>query len=81
MEVLIDTNIFMAPFNFGVDVFEQLKGMGYTEFATLDLVVGELERICGKKGSRSKAARMGLDILKENGVRIIRAAGRTQTGR
>jgi rRNA-processing protein FCF1 len=75
MEILIDTNVFMASFSMKIDVFEELRKIGYNDFITLDLVVEELKDL--KEGSlrESKAARLALELIEKSRVRIIETRG------
>lgn len=43
MKIIIDTNGFMIPVQFGVDIFEELKRLGFNEFYVPEAVVFEIE--------------------------------------
>ncbi|RKY43454.1 MAG: DNA-binding protein [Candidatus Omnitrophota bacterium] len=74
MKFLLDTNFLMIPGKFKVDVFEELKKFGKPEFFTLSSVVKELENLSSGKGKNSKYARIGLQLLEKNKVKILSAA-------
>jgi hypothetical protein len=60
MKVLIDTNSFLVPHQFGVDIFEELARLGYNECFVPRAVVDELGRLVVKsKGEDKIAARVG----------------------
>ncbi len=77
MKFLLDTNFLMIPGKFKVDVFEELKKFGKPEFFTLSSVVKELENLSSGKGKNSKYARIGLQLLEKNNVKIIASDGET----
>lgn len=67
----------MIPGKFKVDVFEELKKFGKPKFFTLSSVVKELENLSSGKGKNSKYARIGLQLLEKNNVKIIASDGET----
>ncbi|MBI4181364.1 MAG: DNA-binding protein [Candidatus Aenigmarchaeota archaeon] len=69
MKVLLDTNFLLLPAQAKVDIFGQLRGLGYGEWATLDAVVRELRAL----GSRQ--ARLALHLVEQKGVDILRTRG------
>ncbi|MBL7206238.1 MAG: hypothetical protein ISS36_01425 [Candidatus Aenigmarchaeota archaeon] len=76
MKILLDTNSFLIPGKFKVDIFEQLREeFGKLELYTLDLVVTELKKITKTSGKDSGYAKLGLELLKRNDVVIIRSGG------
>lgn len=61
--VLIDTNGFMIPVQFGIDIFSELRRLGFSQFITVPAVVFELKRLTGKaKGNDKVAARVALQL-------------------
>ena len=59
MKIIIDTNGFMIPFQFGVDIFDELKRLGFNEFFVPEVVVNEIERLTKRgKGSDRTAAKV-----------------------
>ncbi|MFC2143485.1 PIN domain-containing protein [Candidatus Aenigmatarchaeota archaeon] len=69
MQVLIDTNFMMIPVQFNVDIYEELKRLGFDEIITLDTCVKELEHLA----KNDKAAKTSFAILKEKNVNILSA--------
>ncbi|WP_288268635.1 PIN domain-containing protein, partial [uncultured Methanobrevibacter sp.] len=72
-EVVIDTNFFMAPFQFNIDIIEELKKVlpSYT-LTTPKFVVSELE---GLKNNKNKTIRteasLALKIAQSDDVEIM----------
>ena len=63
MKVLLDTNAFLLPVQFGIDLVRELEGIfGACELLTLEEVLRELRGIGSGKGRDAAAARMGLDL-------------------
>ncbi len=63
MKVLIDTNAFLFPVQFGIDLVRELEGMfGSCELLTLEGVIRELRGIGTGKGRDAAAARVGLGL-------------------
>ena len=59
MKIIIDTNGFMIPVQFGVDIFEELKRLGFNEFFVPEVVITEMERLIKRgKGSDRTAAKV-----------------------
>ena len=75
MKFLLDTNFLLIPGKFRVDVFRELQGFGKPELFTLDLVVAELNKLASSRGRDSRHARLGLELIKKEGVRILEARG------
>ncbi|MCQ1535257.1 DNA-binding protein [Methanosarcina sp. KYL-1] len=64
MKVIIDTNGFMIPVQFGVDIFEELKRLGFDEFLVPEAVVFEIEKLIKReKGSDKMAAKVARSML------------------
>ncbi len=63
MKVLLDTNAFLLPVQFGIDLVRELEGIfGACELLTLEEVVRELRRISTGRGRDAAAARVGLGL-------------------
>lgn len=61
--VLIDTNGFMIPVQFGVDIFSELRRLGFSDFLTIQAVVFELEKLSKTiSGNDRIAARVALQL-------------------
>lgn len=64
MKVIIDTNGFMIPVQFGVDIFEELKRLGFNEFFVPEPVVFEIEKLIKReKGSNRTAAKVARSMM------------------
>ena len=73
MKVLVDTNFFLLPNQFGVDIFDELK---LYDMFTLSACMEELKKISTKKGKDGTAAKIGLKLIGMNDVDIVRVKGR-----
>ncbi|HVN65373.1 MAG TPA: nucleotide-binding protein [Methanomicrobiales archaeon] len=63
MKVLLDTNAFLLPVQFGIDLVRELEGIfGACEFLTLEEVLRELRGIGSGRGRDAAAARVGLGL-------------------
>ncbi len=66
--VLVDTNFLLVPFQFRIDVYEEIKKFGLP--VTLDSCVRELERLTKGKTKDAMHAKAALVLLEEKGLRI-----------
>lgn len=63
MKVIIDTNAFMIPVQFGVDIFSELERLGYKDHIVPSSVVRELKGLkMLSKGKDKLAANAGLTL-------------------
>ena len=63
MKVLLDTNAFLLPVQFGIDPVRELEGIfGACELLTLEEVLRELRGIGAGRGKDAAAARVGLGL-------------------
>ena len=64
MRVVVDTNAFLLPGQFGIDLFAELdRLLGACEVTTIREVAAELEGIAHGRGRDAAAARLGLTLL------------------
>ena len=64
--VLLDTNALMMPYQFRIDLFEELRDLlGSYEPVVLAEVVHELTSLSGGHGKDAAAARLGLDLSRK----------------
>ena len=64
MKVLIDTNSFLLPHQFGVDIFGELARLGYHRCLVLRAVIGELNKLAANSTGKDKiAAKVGLSLV------------------
>ena len=54
--VMIDTNAFMIPVRFRVDIFGELRRLGFSRFVVPEAVIRELDGLSKKKSGTDKAA-------------------------
>ena len=73
MKVILDTNFLMAVTQFKIDVFDQLRGH---ELYTIDQVIDELIKKSMGNSRDSKSARMGMDIVKSKGLKVLKSKER-----
>jgi len=65
LKVILDTNGLMIPVQFGVDIFDELSRLGFSEFLVPEAVVRELEMLVKRaKGFDKKAAKIGRALTK-----------------
>jgi rRNA-processing protein FCF1 len=74
LKVLVDTNGLMVPGQHGIDVFEELRRLGYDEFLVPSAVKEEIESLKQKvKGKDRMALGIAAGLLAR--CRIIEAPG------
>lgn len=70
-EIVIDTNFFIIPFQFNVDIIEELRNkLPLYKLVTLNLVIGELEGLKNDKGKTSLNASLALKLVKSSNIEI-----------
>jgi uncharacterized protein len=63
VKVLLDTNAFLLPVQFGIDLVRELEGIfGACELLTLEEVLRELRGLGAGRGKDAAAARVGLGL-------------------
>lgn len=63
-KVIIDTNGLMIPGQFGVDIFSELKRLGFDTYLVPSASVKELEKLYAEARGRDKAAaKIALSLL------------------
>jgi len=70
-KIILDTNFLTIPYQFKVDIFEEIERLmeeNY-ELVTLDKVVEELKKI--KRGKDAVAAKIGLELIKKKDIKVI----------
>ncbi|UCC91421.1 MAG: hypothetical protein JSV39_03870 [Candidatus Aenigmatarchaeota archaeon] len=73
MKALLDTNFLMIPGEFGTDVLSKLLDLGYTEVFTLDLVIGELNKLAVGRDRKSRNARIGLEFIRKGEIIVLKS--------
>jgi uncharacterized protein len=71
MKFMLDTNFMMVPGQFKLDIYEKLREFGNAELYTTSLSLAELVKIADGKGRDAGSARIGLILLKREGVKVI----------
>jgi hypothetical protein len=76
-KVIIDTNFFTIPYQFRIDIFEEIhqKIPEEHELITLSGVIRELENLAENKGRDSIAAKVGLELIEKKGIEILQSQG------
>jgi|GEM_PF-3745954 rRNA-processing protein FCF1 len=79
MKFLIDSSFFMLVGK--ADIFSELRNeFGKPELCTIDLVIKEMEKMSEDRGGKKSAyARLALQIIKKEGVRILKTSGSGNT--
>lgn len=65
-KVIVDTNALLIPGEFGVDIFEELEGLGYNHIIVPDAVLSELDGLRRRpdlKGKEKRAANIGYSLV------------------
>ena len=72
-KIILDTNFLMIPYQFNVDIFEEIKRIMEEKYELIifDKIIKELERIAESKGKDASAARIALKLIEEKEVKII----------
>ena len=63
----------MVPYQFKVDIFEEIKRIMEEEYELIvfDSIIKELEKIAKSKGKDAMAAKTALGLIKKKGVKIV----------
>jgi len=72
-KIILDTNFFMIPHQFKIDIFEEIDRIMEEEYEliTLDKIVEELEKLAKEKTEHAVAARIGLEMIKKRNIKVI----------
>lgn len=68
-KVLLDTNMLLAPAQFGVDIFHELRGH---ELLVLESGIRELRKLAQGKGRAAANAKVALQLVKSKGIKTVR---------
>ncbi len=70
---VIDTNVLMYVYTARVDVFGELRLMGFSKFLVPEGVVEELKILSRTLGGKySRAARFALSLIEREGVEVVK---------
>jgi len=72
--IILDTNFLTIPYQFNIDIFEEIDRVVEDEYelTTLDCVMEELKKLEKSRGKDAVAAKVALALIKERNVRIIK---------
>ena len=73
--ILLDANFLLIPYQFNVDIFEEIRLLMDEEYelVTLDVVVDELDKLQETESGRDKkAASIGKQLLGAKQVRVLK---------
>ncbi|MBW3015051.1 nucleotide-binding protein [Candidatus Woesearchaeota archaeon] len=77
-KIILDTNFLLIPFQFKVDIFEELAKICDFKYKLyiVDKTLDELEKVSGtaKKGFDKKSAKLALKLIKTKDINIITTA-------
>jgi len=71
--IILDTNFLTIPYQFNVDIFEEIDRIMEEkyELVTLDKVVEELKELTKSRSKDAVAAKLGLELIKNKNIKII----------
>lgn len=74
MKIILDTNVFLVPGKFKVDVFEEFDRIVDKDYEliTIEPVVRELKKISQGNGKDAKSARIGLKFIKSKNIKVLK---------
>jgi rRNA-processing protein FCF1 len=70
--VIIDTNFFLVPYQFKIDIFTELEQLIEVNhyFVITSKILKELEKIAGHVGKKGAAAKLALKVIEANSDKI-----------
>lgn len=74
-KIILDTNMLLVPVQFNVDIFDEIDRLieGKYQIVTLNLIVNELKKIAKSNSRDAKAAKVGLELIKNKKVKIVKS--------
>lgn len=73
MNIILDTNFVVDAFRFNVDVKSELAG---NDLFVLDANMFEIEKIAKRKTKEAALARMALDFVRGNDIKVLKSIER-----
>lgn len=72
-KIILDTNFLTIPYQFNVDIFEEIDRIMEEDYEliTLDRVVEELKNMIKSKSKDAVAAKIALELIKKKNVKVI----------
>jgi len=79
MKIILDTNIFLVPEKFKVDIFEEFDRLidEKYELVTIEPVVRELKKLSMGNSRDARAARFGLNFLEAKSIKVTKTKENT----
>lgn len=79
MKIIIDTNFFLIPQKFGVDIFKEFDRVIEEKYELIvpDLVLKELKGLSRGKSRDAKAAKFGLKLFKSKDIKVLNTKQRS----
>ena len=73
-KIILDTNFLMIPYQFKVDIFDEINRIVEEKYdlITLDSVIKELKGLMKSKGKDAIAAKIGLELIKRKRIKIVK---------
>lgn len=70
--VILDTNALMMPYQFGINIEKELtRLLGICRIIVPRTVIEEMQKLVEQDGETSRAAALGLSIIKKRGFRLM----------
>lgn len=70
--VILDTNALMLPYQFGINIEKELtRLLGMCRIIVPRTVIEEMQKLVEQDGETSRAAALGLSIIKKRGFRLM----------
>jgi len=78
MKIVFDTNFFLIPVKFKIDVFAELDRIIEEKYEvfTIEQVVRELRGLTRENSRDARAARFGLELLEKKKIKILKTKER-----
>ena len=72
-KIILDTNFLTIPYQFNIDIFEEIDRVVEDEYelTTLDCVVEELKKLKKSTGKEATAANVALTLIEEKNIKVI----------
>ncbi len=74
MKIVLDTNFLLIPYQFNVDIFEEIRRICNFKYRLyiVDKTIDELEKLVEKERGKDKdAAKLAMSLIKHKDIKII----------
>ncbi|MEA2055048.1 MAG: twitching motility protein PilT [Candidatus Thermoplasmatota archaeon] len=79
--VILDTNALMIPYQSGINIEREIiRLLGICRIIVPSSVVEEMERLANEDGKTGRAAKLGLNIIKKRGFRLMETKSKGDDG-